>query len=126
MLRKRNNLVVLLMLALLQCVVPLLHAHAGGLHISTGVHLHLAPVVAAGHDRVSELTSDFCDSAVVGVANELKRDLLADALGVPALLPAPYTVPQLQAGDVPVACDVPAPIPASLRRPPSHAPPQYA
>lgn len=75
----------MLALAFLQCLVPLLHAHAGGLHVSSDAHVHFGAGLAHRPAHVPELKTDSCDLPVVGAASEFKRDSAADGLdGAPS------------------------------------------
>ena len=74
----RLSYTVILLFALLQCFVPLLHAHANGLSISHGIHLHetdglqeLHPIYKHGQ---ASLFNDADEGAVITAAQELKQD----------------------------------------------------
>ncbi len=74
----RLSYTVILLFAMLQCFVPLLHAHANGLSISHGIHLHetdglqeLHPIDT--HIKAS-LFGDADEGAVITAAQELKQD----------------------------------------------------
>lgn len=80
-----GNYCLLLALAFLQCLAPLLHAHAGGLHASSDAHVHFGAALAHPPAHVPELRADSCDLPVVGAASEFKRDPAADGLdGAPS------------------------------------------
>ncbi|GAO36743.1 hypothetical protein SCT_2153 [Sulfuricella sp. T08] len=75
-----KNYCLILVLTFLQCLVPILHAHAGGVHASSHVHVHdhgleLSAFHAA---HATELKADMSDSPVVGAACEFRRDLAND------------------------------------------------
>lgn len=71
---------LLLVLTFLQCLVPLLHAHAGGLHVTSHVHVHdyglESPASHSAHEL--EFKADLSDSPVVGAASEFRRDSAND------------------------------------------------
>ena len=69
-----------LVLTFLQCLVPLLHAHAGGLHVPSHVHVHDygLGVLASHAAHQPELKADSCDSPVVGAVSEFRRDSTGD------------------------------------------------
>lgn len=119
-----KNSCLIVVLAFLQCLVPLLHAHAGGLHVSSHVHIHfdLPPPV---HPALThELTADLCDFPVVGAANEFKRDPASEDLALVSTRSSWLILP-------PQALVLPAPhVPSILPEsaffsglPPSQAPP---
>lgn len=84
------NFCLLLALTFLQCLAPLLHAHAGGLHVTSHVHVHdYGLELSASHSgHEQEFTADLCDSPVVGVASEFRRDSAIDGFtGMPAAIP---------------------------------------
>lgn len=115
---------LILLLALLQCLTPLLHAHAGGLHASSHVHLHVDGWSAHHSAHGPELSVDLRELPVVCVASEFKRDSLSEEGVAPLSAAAWRIVPPL----VPVAATVsisPLPFSASLYSgpPPSQAPP---
>ena len=96
--KNTQNYCLLLVLTFLQCLVPLLHAHAGGLHFTSHVHVHDYglewPAFHSAHE--AELKADLCDSPAVGAASEFRRDSADD--GFNAALPGtlclivPYSV----------------------------------
>lgn len=62
------------LLALLQCFVPLLHAHAGGLDASGETHIHLDALhLGLAHD-LAELRIDHSAAPAVSAPSEFKRD----------------------------------------------------
>ena len=81
---------LLLVLTFLQCLVPLLHAHAGGLHVTSHVHVHAdrleLPASHSAHEL--ELKADSCDFPVVGAVSEFRRDSTYDGFtGVSPTIP---------------------------------------
>ena len=75
MIRKYKSLMLVWLLAFLQCLVPLLHAHAGGLQASGVAHIHLDGVhVGEAPHGSPELRADQCDTPSVGAPAELRRD----------------------------------------------------
>ncbi|MBU1692220.1 MAG: hypothetical protein KJ958_11140 [Gammaproteobacteria bacterium] len=88
------NYCLLLVLTFLQCLVPLLHAHAGGLHVESHVHVHVhadSLGLSASHSaHVPALKADSSDLPVVGAVSEFRRDSAYD--GFTGVLP---TIPWL-------------------------------
>lgn len=91
----RTRFVLLILLTLLQCFAPLLHAHAFGVGHSGGVHLfdaaerHSAGLDAA-HTQVLSVYGD--ESPAIGMAQEYRQDsamLLSDA-AQPLLVQFPH------------------------------------
>ena len=82
------NYCLLLVLTFLQCLAPLLHAHAGGLHVTSHVHvLDYGLELSASHSgHEQEIKADLCDSPVVGTASEFRRDSAVD--GFAGMAPA--------------------------------------
>ena len=80
MIKTVKNYCLLLVLTFLQCLVPILHAHAGGLHVSSHVHVHDFGLESSAFHaaHATELKADMSDSPVVGAACEFKRDLAND------------------------------------------------
>lgn len=75
MIRKCKSLMLVWVLAFLQCLVPLLHAHAGGMQASGAAHIHLDGVhVGEEAHGFPELRADQCDTPSVGAPAELRRD----------------------------------------------------
>ena len=113
--------------ALLQSIVPLLHAHAGG-SASTGFHVHVAPMRVAPSGYVGFVVPQFPgESAAIGVGDAHKRKVCAtcDAdwyVATPPALEAKRSKFDVRSHTSPGACNA-AP---SLRLPPSHAPPTHA
>jgi hypothetical protein len=76
----RNRFIVLILLALLQCFAPLLHAHAHGISVEGKVHMHgegEAPVLASSIHEYSGLPSFVADrdeSPVIAMAQEYRHD----------------------------------------------------
>lgn len=73
-----KNYFLILVLTFLQCLVPLLHAHAGGQHVSSHVHDHGMELPAPHAAHAQELKVDMSDSPVVSAASEFRRDLAND------------------------------------------------
>lgn len=92
---------LILALALLQCLMPLLHAHAGGLHVSSHVHVHAEAPASHHTAHGPEVRVDLCDLPVVCAASEFKRDHASEdfaaALAAPVWLIAPPQAPVLPA-----------------------------
>mgnify|MGYP001615183251 CR=1 len=119
------NYCLLLVLTLLQCLAPLLHAHAGGLHAASHLHVHDYGLgLSAAHPAHDlEFKADSCDLPAVGAASEFRRDSAGDGFAV-----APPVIPWLAA---PYSMDVAAiaspstlfHIPFHAGPPPSQAPP---
>jgi len=123
--KNTQNYCLLLVLTFLQCLVPLLHAHAGGLHVTSHVHVHdyglELPASHSAHEL--ELKADFCDSPVVGAASEFRRDSANDGLaGVPPA--TPWLTVQYSTYVVVIASPSILPyMPFRAGPPPSQAPP---
>lgn len=75
MIQKYKSLLLVWVLAFLQCLVPLLHAHAGGLHASgtAHVHVHFEGLKVGAADAV-EFHVDQSEMPSVGVPAEFRRD----------------------------------------------------
>jgi hypothetical protein len=123
--KNTQNYCLLLVLTFLQCLVPLLHAHAGGLHVSSHVHVHdyglELPASHSAHEL--ELKADLCHSPVVGAVCEFRRDTECNGCtGV--LLASPWLKMQHSAYIVVIASPSILPnIPFRAGPPPSQAPP---
>lgn len=123
--KNTQNYCLLLALTFLQCLVPLLHAHAGGLHVSSHVHVHAdrleLPASHSAHEL--ELKADLSDSPVVGAVSEFRRDSAhAGFTGAPSA--TPWLTVQYSTYIVAIAS--PSILPYMLCRaglPPSQAPP---
>lgn len=95
MIRKCKSLLLVWALAFLQCLVPLLHAHAGGMQTSGVAHIHLDGVhVGEAPHGSPELRADQCDTPSVGAPAELRRDQVFSgdaplAVAVQPVLPIP-------------------------------------
>jgi hypothetical protein len=76
MIRKWNSLLLIVLLTFLQCLAPLLHAHAGGIHAGDSGHLHLDKLseVSAPLRVHTEFRVDLSDSPSVSAPTELRRD----------------------------------------------------
>ena len=62
------------LLALLQCFVPLLHAHAGGLDAGGEAHIHLDALHVGVAHGIAELRVDPSAAPAVSAPSEFKRD----------------------------------------------------
>jgi hypothetical protein len=93
--RRTLKYCLLLVLTFLQCLVPLLHAHAGGLHVTSHVHVHADRVeLSAFHSaHQRELKADICESPVVGAVSEFRRDSAYDGFAGVAPAALWLTVP---------------------------------
>ena len=123
--KNTKNYCLLLVLTFLQCLAPLLHAHAGGLHVTSHVHVHDygLELSASRPAHESELKADLCDLPVVGAVSEFRRDATNDdftgASPATPWLTAPYS-----ADVVVIAFPFILPhIPFRAGPPPSQAPP---
>lgn len=126
--KKAHHYSLLLLLTFLQCLVPLLHAHADGLHVTSHIHVHDhgagASAFHSGQKHVLEAES--CDSPVVGAVSEFKRDWsFAGFAGAPSML---LLILPESARDAPIVFTV---VFSSSRLywigpPPAHAPPAFA
>lgn len=74
MIRKRKSLLLAWTLAFLQCFVPLLHAHAGGLHTSGDAHIHLDALNTGARHAHTEFRVDLADTPSLSAPSEFKRD----------------------------------------------------
>jgi len=74
MIRKCKSFLLVWTLAFLQCCVPLLHAHAGGLHTSGDAHIHLDAPNTGAQRTHTEFRVDLADTPSVSAPSELKRD----------------------------------------------------
>lgn len=73
----RNRFFLLMLLALLQCFAPLLHAHTHGIPASAGVHLHDLDGLYAANGTAPDtplLTAQRDDAPVIAMASELRQD----------------------------------------------------
>lgn len=126
--KNTQNYFLLLVLTFLQCLAPLLHAHAGGLHVTSHVHVHDHGLeLSAPHPaHVPGLKSDLCDSPAVGAASEFKRDATHDDFaGAPSAtswLTVPYSADVVVIASTPILPH----IPFRAGPPPSQAPPAFA
>ncbi len=94
--QKWNALLLIVLLTFLQCLAPLLHAHAGGIHAGDSGHLHLDQLseVSAPLRVHTEFRVDLSDSPSVSAPTELRRDQPlpgGETSGLPAriILPPP-------------------------------------
>jgi hypothetical protein len=126
--RKTLKYCLLLVLTFLQCLVPLLHAHAGGLHASSHVHVHdyglELPASHSAHEL--ELKADSRESPVVGAVSEFRRDSAYDGFaGVPPAalwLTVPYSFYVVVIASPSILLHMPF----RAGPPPSQAPPAFA
>lgn len=136
----RLNFAVLFVLALLQCFVPLLHAHAHGLSVSHGVHWHDADsamhTLQAHPDDRPGMENEADDEPVITAAQEFRKDypLQPDSASLsqpaadtdqPGIANAfAVTVPASSAGTLYRITQPPSAVARfDLPRPFSHAPP---
>jgi len=123
--KNTQNYCLLLVLTFLQCLVPLLHAHAGGLHVTSHVHVHAdgLELSASRSAHELELKADLSDSPVVGAASEFRRDSANDGFtGAPPA--TPWLTVQYSTYVVVIASPSILPyIPFLAGPPPSQAPP---
>lgn len=123
--KNTQNYFLLLVLTFLQCLAPLLHAHAGGLHVAPHVHVHdyglELPASRLAHEL--ELKADLCDSPVVGAASEFKRDATYDDFaGAPSVAPWFTALYSVDVVDIASPSTLP-PIFFRAGPPPAQAPP---
>lgn len=99
---KLPRLGVVFLLTLLQCLAPLLHAHAGGLGRLGGIHFQTeeALPIGPGFSKGPALLVERQDSPAIGVASEYKdeRAGLDAYTPLPAASPRP-PVPALRRGN---------------------------
>lgn len=77
MISSRNRFLVLILLSLLQCFAPLLHAHAHGVSVTGKVHLHgegEARLPAHDHPELPSFTADRDEAPVIAMAQEFRHD----------------------------------------------------
>lgn len=80
MISSRNRFLVLILLALLQCFAPLLHAHAHGVSVTGKVHLHgegeaHAPALLLhDHPELLSFTADRDEAPIIAMAQEFRHD----------------------------------------------------
>ncbi len=124
----RNKFVLLLLLALLQCFAPLLHAHAHGLSVANGVHLDGVDELFATDSGKPSLMAERDDAPTIVMVQEYRHDstiALSDAdqpvLVAPALFFSThfFQLPSLAASYV----TTPPGGPLVYSRPFSQAPP---
>ena len=123
--KNAKNYCLLLVLTLLQCLAPLLHAHAGGLHVSSHAHVHDHGLELSAFRPAYELEfkDDLCESTVVGTVSEFRRDTLND--GFTGILPAtPWVIAQYSTYVVAAAPSILSYMPFRAGSPPSQAPPK--
>jgi hypothetical protein len=107
--------------------VPLLHAHAGGLHVTSHVHVHdyglESPASHSAHEL--EFKADLSDSPVVGAASEFRRDSANDGFnGAPPATPW-LTVQDSTCVVVIASSSILFHMPFRAGPPPSQAPPSF-
>ncbi|MBZ0105661.1 MAG: hypothetical protein K8H84_08515 [Sulfuricella denitrificans] len=90
----RNTFVLIILLTLLQCFAPLLHAHTLGAGQGGGVHLYdVSRSHVGGMDAVhTQVMSAFDDeSPAIGMAHEYRQDsaMLLSDVAQPLLLQSP-------------------------------------
>lgn len=90
-------------LALIQCLVPLLHAHADGLNAASHVHMQFDPSTPfAPHVRhADEFRAVTGHSAVIGAVVEFRRDSPIDGFDAIPLAALPLPVAYPASGGVP-------------------------
>jgi len=125
--KNTKNYCLLLVLAFLQCLVPLLHAHAGGLHVTSHVHVHdfglRLSASPSAYER--EFKADLSDSPVVGAASEFRRDSANDGInGAPPAIPW-LTVQDSTCVVVIASSSILSYMPFRAGPPPSQAPPSF-
>ena len=122
MIQKYKSLLLVWLLALLQCFVPLLHAHAGGLDAGGEAHIHLDALhLGVAHD-LAELHVDRSATPAVSAPSEFKRDTFFsgdDLLVAVNMLPQPAVLAAVRLQPAP-----PSHIPVFHKpTPPGQAPP---
>lgn len=115
---------LVLLLALLQCLMPLLHAHAGGLHASSHVHVHFEGISLHPPAQVPEFSVDLSEMPAVCAASEFKRDPMGEEVVASVAAAAWRIIPLPQQ----VVLSLPSsPVPGQTSiysgPPPSQAPP---
>lgn len=123
MIRKWNALLLIALLTLLQCLAPLLHAHAGGLHGSAVGQIHLDALHVAPLQTHTAFFVDLSDTPSVSVPAEYRRDQATPG-DEPVAIAAqqPYPVPSV--GQALWSVSIPLFLFSSPSlTPPSHAPP---
>ena len=105
MMRKCKSLILVWMLAFLQCLAPLMHAHAGGMHAATEAHIHFDGLhLGAAHGK-AEFSAYHVDAPSVSTPAQFKRDpifspssadlaIAVTQLPQPAFAAMAFTVPQ--------------------------------
>lgn len=99
MILKCKSMLLVWALAFLQCLAPLLHAHAGGLHVSGGAHIHFEGLRIGALHAGHEIHADHAEMPSVGTPAEFRRDrffsgddvaVAAVALPLPAMPPTVF------------------------------------
>lgn len=76
----RNKFFLLLLLALLQCFAPLLHAHAHGLSMAGGVHLDGVEQLLVTDSGATSVMAERGDAPAIAMAREYRRDSIIAVL----------------------------------------------
>lgn len=74
MLQNRKKFVLLLLLALLQCFAPLLHAHAHGSSLASGVHIDGVDEQVAVDSGKSVFMPERNNTPAIAMAQEYRQD----------------------------------------------------
>lgn len=80
----RSRFFLLVLLALLQCLAPLLHAHTHGIPATAGVHLHDLDGLYAFDGMASDtlsLAAQRDHAPVIAMARELRQDCAIELAG---------------------------------------------
>lgn len=88
MFTSRNKFVLLLLLALLQCFAPLLHAHAHGSAVVSGVHIDGMDELHAADSGTPVLTAERENSPAIAMAQEYRQDSTIALSGADQPVPA--------------------------------------
>lgn len=75
----RNKFVLLLLLVLLQCFAPLLHAHTHGLSVASGVHIDGVDELLSASSGIPAFKAERNDGPAIAMEQEYRR-VRADAL----------------------------------------------
>lgn len=74
MFSSRIKFVLLLLLALLQCFAPLLHAHTHGLSVASGVHLDEVDELAVADSSKPLFTAERGEAPAIAMAQEYRQN----------------------------------------------------
>lgn len=103
----RNKFVLLLLLALLQCFAPLLHAHTHGSSVAGGLHIDGVGELVVADSGKSAFMAERVEAPAISMAQEYRKDsviALPDddqpALAVPVLSAVSFQGPFLAASIV--------------------------